>query len=278
MISSPEDNSTKSSNSFTDGDVGFLRFLNLGIGIEVEVEKSPRDEMAELPPGWSAKIDDSLRNMGVEFVTEFGYRLVDASWLLNGLQKYIQKWRKEQPEFFEFNERTSVHVHIDIRKLSPDDLKNLIILYTLFEDSLFELAGEHRKHGVFCVPLRYVAMSELNQYSLTKFIVGWEKYCAMNLKRLRDFGTVEFRHMEGTCDYDRLFTWICILGRLVDVARTINTEQLMAEVSRLKYSSHYDEFAGQVFGPLKNEINIDPRGFDRAVSDAKLFFHLRTTE
>jgi hypothetical protein len=56
----------------------------------------------------------------------------------------------------------------------------------------------------------------------------WHKYTALNLKRMIDLGTVEFRHMHGTSDPAEIDVWLHVLENLWKVAQkvTINEESL----------------------------------------------------
>ena len=256
-----------------------LKLLNQAIGIEVEVENCPAVEDGAGNPfcaGWDAVPDGSLRNSGIEFVTKYGVRVGTSFEHINDLFRKMENFKKKVvAPVFQFTERTSIHVHFDVRDMSMEELKSLLTLYVLFEDPLFKFAGEHRKHNVFCVPIRFIAMSEVAQGNLFHTIRNWKKYSALNLSRLLEMGTVEFRHMEGTSDTKRIKTWILLLASLVNYCRNIPNKRIEEEIKRLKYMSHYSEFTEKVFGPLAQKLTISPEEFDIAVSDSKFFFFLR---
>jgi len=247
--------------------------MNTGIGIEVEVENS----IPVAVPGWTVKRDDSLRNDGAEFVTQYGSRLHEVPLLVERLFSTFDKVQAAQgkKELFQFNERTSIHVHLDCRKLSFDEIKSFLMVYTVFEDSLFKIAGEDRRHNIFCVPLRYVAMSAVARRTFHDLVSVWKKYCAINLSCLTTFGTIEFRHMEGNNNKKRIAQWVFILAKMLDFCRGTSSESLVKELSTLKFVSQYHQFAERVFGPFSNLIDIVPHEFDMAISDAKLFFHVK---
>lgn len=252
-----------------------FRLLNQGIGIEVEVE---RVVVFDSPlQFWNVKNDGSLRNDGKEFVTVYGMRVWQSLLAIDELYSCMEAARKINKALFSFGERTSIHVHFDIRQLSPQEIKSLLVVYTLFEDALFRIAGEHRKHNIFCVPLRYVAISRLGT-SVIHCIRQWKKYSALNFTRALDLGTVEFRHMEGTPDRNKIKLWILILANLMNYCRSTPYKQIEEEVKKLKYLSHYDVFKEKVFGPLSNNLEIIPEEFDMAVSDAKFFFSLKENQ
>lgn len=244
--------------------------MGTGVGIEVEVENVPPLEINQID-GWDIKNDGSLRDNGREFVTKFGLILENVPEILDNLFDIMAVYKT----YFTFNERTSIHVHLDVRKLSSEELKSLIVLYTIFEDSLFKLAGESRKHNIFCVPIRYIDIGTIgdNRY-FSGIVMLWKKYSAMNLCRIADFGTVEFRHMEGHKNKLRVVEWVFILAALLDYCRTIPFESLKNKILNLKVASQYDQFTEEIFGSLAKCINIVPHEFDMAISDSKLFFSI----
>lgn len=247
------------------------RIMRQGVGIEVEVERALGMNIR----GWQTKRDDSLRNGGIEYVTTFGMRVRDSFEPVQQLCAAIARAKENQAEgdVFEFSERTSIHVHLDCRKMTPKEIKALILLYALFEDSLFGIAGEARKHNIFCVPLRYISIERHRKgNTFQDFVLGWKKYCALNLLRLHDFGTIEFRHMEGNANYKRIMSWVLILAHLVDYARMNSLAAIMEEIKRLKYISHYQVFAEAVFQSMAPVVPIFQDQMDEAVSDAKTFF------
>jgi hypothetical protein len=258
------------------GDVGIKLWLDrlnrVGIGVEIEVERA-----TEFRSEWQVRRDDSLRNEGLEFVTPYGQRVQDVGYLLQRFFNNVTELRNNAGAgLFQFSERTSIHVHLDCRPLTLADIKNLVIVYTVFEDALFKFAGEHRKHNIFCVPLRYINISwNVQSPSFESVIHGWKKYCALNLLRLHDFGTIEFRHMEGNEDSNRILTWVYLLASLRDYSQRISTEKLVEEIKRLKYISHYEQFSQEVFGPLSKELQLDGPEIDQAVSDAKQLFNIK---
>jgi len=62
---------------------------------------------------------------------------------------------------------------------------------------------------------------------------------------------------------------------MLDFCRGTSSESLVKELSTLKFVSQYHQFAERVFGPFSNLIDIVPHEFDMAISDAKLFFHVK---
>lgn len=242
--------------------------LNIGVGIEIEVENTS----AIFPTGWARHRDASLRgDNALEFITHYGFRLGHTFNLLNDLSTHIEYVRKinKKPSLFSFSERTSTHVHLDCRTLTLDQIRSFVQLYILFEDSLFEYSGASRKENIFCIPLRKSYL--LGMYNLIEtYIRRWEKYAAFNLTSLRDKGTVEFRHMEGNCDPYRIFRWCLLLSCLHYWATRWTRSEVRNILNSLTVESQYDLLAHNIFGSLVSLLVLFPKEMEQAVVDAKL--------
>lgn len=177
-------------------------------GLECEIEHI--SDYA-LPNGWQASDDGSLRNNGVEFISSPSNRekLIEE---FSALHKNIEY--KKSRFFDPFSERTSVHVHVNCLDLTKSQVKNIVLLYCLFEPFFFELADKKRANNIHCVPLSETYLPTYLRFSLEKLMGTWSKYTALNLCRLGDLGTLEFRHMPGTSDVSLIEQWICVLENL----------------------------------------------------------------
>jgi len=94
------------------------------LGIEVEVENVRHREGR--CPYWSATDDGSLRNRGVEFITP-PIRAWRVEHALNKL------FLNELNPGIDFSERTSIHVHMNVRTLTIKQLEALVLTYIVFE-------------------------------------------------------------------------------------------------------------------------------------------------
>lgn len=234
---------------------------NYGVGIEIEVENAEEVDIS----GWEVVKDGSLRDNGYEYKTTYGHRV---GYLRRSLTELEQVFSDLS---FKFSERCSVHTHIDVRNMSIDQVNGMFCLYMLFEQSLFRFAGEKRAHNIFCVP--WGESSEcVRRYSFVDVVDHASKYTAMNLLCLREFGTVEFRHMEGNCDAERIFQWVLLLSCLRKYAETYSLSEIQNQLDVLKTESQYQHFMTQVFGELRHALTFDPKKIDEAISDSRLFF------
>ncbi len=244
--------------------------INRGVGIEIECEDILESD--KLDADWVYHKDGSLRGNSREYVSHFGIRVGHAMQKLRDFEEEILRLRGVYGKgAFKFSERTSVHVHMDIRQFTDDQLRALIILYTLFEDPLFDYAGPSRRSNVFTIPFRdsqYMA----NSPDIISLVKNSNKYCAFNLLAVQGFGTVEFRHMEGTEKFERIFPWVMLLSLLVRFAQRVPLNEIQDEVAKIKVESQYDIFIRRVFFGFSQLLRWNPNTLDESASDAKLFF------
>lgn len=164
-------------------------------GIEIEVENSRHYDLVH----WHSTDDGSLREGGVEFITRGtglgGRDLLEA---INELDQVLSSSDSSG------GWRTSTHVHVDVRDMTPPVLRKFLMGVILYEEVLFKIAGPERFHNTFCIPFE-VAQEQVLELSRAfaqpgyRMLSGiqWEKYSALNLNALFRFGTVEFRLSES---------------------------------------------------------------------------------
>jgi hypothetical protein len=206
---------------------------HVGVEIEVEGEGAIQSSSSNF---WDIKNDGSLRNHGHELVLTqptMGQSLINA---LNELPDLINSERAD------FSNRTSVHVHIDIRDMTVEHLFNMLFFYVYCEKAIFNYVGHDREYNNYCIPwwkteelkyslyTIYSSMKEDNPNQIRRTIQEhMNKYSALNLKVITHFGSIEFRHHYGTHDSDRILEWINILLSLKQQAVNIDHEHLTFE-------------------------------------------------
>jgi len=234
--------------------------FNYGVGVEVEAEHArnfPSDK-------WVIEGDNSLRNDGREYKTMYGHRIGDLPPTLLELEKYSNHYK------FVYSERTSVHVHLDVRMMTMQEAKTLFLLYLLFEKGLFRFAGPNRVHNVFCVPYTE-SVKCVRQRDFAELARRTEKYSAINLGTMATFGTIEFRHMSGNADANHIFNWVLLLAHMKYYATHIPHETFMKNMLNLKTSSTFNHLKDEVFQGFSSLVVVDSREVDDAVTTAKLF-------
>lgn len=175
------------------------------LGIELELEGFSGDSMDQtsrlVRPLWSIIGDGSLRNGGVEFITQGGFggeKLVRA---IDKLQTTLERVN------YDASWRCSTHMHINMLDFTVNQVARFILVYAACEPVLFEFCGAYRKSSNFCTPLgdslpfHRKIMSRMYDDAISRRSPQQvaNKYVALNVlplfpdQRGRALGTVEFR-------------------------------------------------------------------------------------
>ena len=188
--------------------------------------------------------------------TSRGKCLVDAIF---SLEKFLTTASPNH----DFNRRTSVHIHVGVRYLTVEQLLNLILLYLVVEPIFFAFAekytGYRRQDNNFCVPISQSTLSLNLPLILSKLKSSevevvhelgkrWKKYTGLNLLPICTQGTIEFRHLGGTIQFETLYQWISMIQNLRGFAKTHSTEVIHNWIYSLNSSSNYIMFLTEVLG------------------------------
>lgn len=184
--------------------------LFTGIECEIEGVREWNESITEI---FQVTEDGSLRNDGREFVSvPLEWDIVSHEFA--NLHANL-KCRKGQ----KFSDRTSIHVHANCADLEESQVKNIVMMYALFEEFFFLAVDEHRRHNIHCVPLTETYLPNIYKMSLYHLVSRWHKYTALNIVPLKKQGTIEFRHMEGHDDPALMQEWITIIHNLFEVGK-----------------------------------------------------------
>ena len=211
------------------------------IGIEVEVENAPHYNREELAY-WAVHEDSSLRNNGREFVTYpiWGKMIPRAlSFLFNTVLL----------KGYDFSKRTSVHVHMNARNMTPSQVTAFTCLFIVFEKLLYKFVGHNRDNNIFCVPMQKTLISNALLVAMEDGFrhTKWYKYSGFNLLPLMTQGSVEIRQLHGTDDIALICNWINLLLRLRNYAVSKHLDLILAEIKDLNTNSQYEFFMREVF-------------------------------
>lgn len=185
--------------------------------------------------------DPSLRNNGREFTT--------PPLNFEGQLFYFEHIHEElklgkNP----YSDRTSIHVHVNVRELTVDEVKQFVLTYALLEPLFFEYVGEVRKGSIYCVPLNYTYLPSIYKYNLQTLHSKWHKYTAFNILPLSEYGTVEFRHMYGTGNLETFKFWLGCLKELYTFIESTQGFDILSVISDESFS--VVEFAKKVVPSL----------------------------
>lgn len=178
------------------------------VGIECEIEDVYLNSF-HIPSNWRVEEDGSLRNNGVEFIS-MPLTCQEASEAFRALHKTIKYRGNNDP----FSERTSIHVHLNCFNMEPKQVRTLLLIYAIWEPIFFQMVHPRRMENIHCVPLFDTVIPQFYNKSLEVLIDKWGKYSAINLLPLKEYGTVEFRHMHGHNDPMLFDQWLHAIENL----------------------------------------------------------------
>lgn len=225
----------------------FLRKKRTGdLGIEVEVESNKTLPTSFDPPVWSAKVDTSLRNNGIEYFTTApilcNSKKIDSIKLLTDSLK--DREILESP-------RTSVHVHVNILRHTPVQVWTAIATGWLLDNLLVRYCGvEEREGNVFCLRLKdaegvlFGCLEDLKQdHPFNLLRDDYYKYSSQNINAINNFGSIEYRSMRGTIDPVLIDTWTTEIYNVVHRSKRFVSPEDMLDTY---LSAGTDEFLRMV--------------------------------
>jgi hypothetical protein len=198
-------------------------YQRFGIELEYEGVREARN-LRGMP--WTAVRDGSLRNNGVEYVSDpLSFRDVGPN--LTRIMRYAAR------QGARVTPRCGLHVHINMRPYTVGQVLSLAVVYGLVEPSVFRHFADGREFSPFCVPqyantLLLTHLQEDTQHARLRQrvplrnVTASSKYAALNYSSLRTFGTVEARHLHGTLDPREAREWVEFWKRVVDYAIDFN--------------------------------------------------------
>ena len=222
-------------------------------GVELEIEGVGDAENWKVP-GLHTERDGSLRNNGMEFIT--------APMTYSNLAYCLEMFFKKNPITKDnYSERTSIHVHTNCLPLTWEQVQSLCLVYQVLEKLLFLWVGEDRDKNIFCVPwhqtnLTYKTLSKSPDH--TRFR-NWQKYTALNLLPLYTQGTVEWRHMNGHCDVERILLWCRLINCIYGYVLSTSLEDIKKQLMQLNVSSEYGQILVTIFKDLSGTFLQMPR-------------------
>jgi hypothetical protein len=233
------------------------------IGIEIELERWVKPPFRTSNPWWHSGEDDSLRS--VDGYPSYELKLntplcgADLTAALNSLEK---EFNKHNPLPIH-TERTSTHIHVDVRGFKQHEFIRLVALGTVYERALIKYCHPSRHNNNFSMPF-YLAEGGVFSRLSPKLFDSKDSYLqvttpdlrynAINLAAVKKFGSLEFRMLEGITDIQKLRNWVNILMCIVKEARgNIPIGKLPSY-----YSQHgFMESATDTFGQYLKEIYYD---------------------
>jgi len=216
-------------------------------GVEIEFFLKQGDRMSAVN-----KVVDAVLDRGVEIVwenythrTTRHWKLVyDASVAYEGLEivspvlkgfEGLAELKKVTEALDEVgakvNRTCGLHVHHDASDFTVKSFKNLYGLYARFEDTIDSMVAPSRRgsNNSMCMSPR-TNLEQLKTVKSVDEIVGRvysDRYIKLNCQSFRRHGTIEFRHHQGTTNYEKMEAWIVLTQMMVE--RSVNSNIQLKE-------------------------------------------------
>jgi hypothetical protein len=241
------------------------------VGVELEIEQFPM-EIERQFGGIAFTEDGSLRNGGIEAIT----KPIAVKHLGAFLTGFFDKFQIGESNY---SDRTSTHVHFNVLPLTVEQVTTICLVYQTVENLLFRWVGNERDHNIYCVPwnqcnLNYdvVHRISISGAHAQDTFRRWQKYAALNLIPVAQQGTLEFRHLHGTCDVGTIMRWVSIISQIFLYTQKVGLDSAKAQILNMNTVSNYAAWMSDVFG--KYASNLQFEGYEKVLSigvvDSKL--------
>jgi hypothetical protein len=143
------------------------------------------------------------------------------------------------------NDSCGLHVHVDARDLSPNQIIAVSQRYGMFEHRLDKFMAPERRNTDWAKRvgknyhadiIRHIKFSSEIGQSFSRALSEIDRYRKVNITSFSRHGTIEFRQHEGTVDPDRILNWVQFCTNFVEevynnVPRN-NTVELASKLNR----------------------------------------------
>lgn len=229
-------------------DVLGTRPVSGDVGIEIELEADNIPSGDDVCKYWRRETDASLRGESAEFVMRVPMNIDKLDLAFSELDSAFKGYNTRERKTY----RAGIHVHVNVQDLTPVQLVTFMSAYFLMEEVLLRFCDKSRLGNHFC--LRMSDASYLLE-KVVQFIKDEDisvlndddlRYASLNVTSLFKYGSIEFRALESTLDYERIKIWAGVLTHLRDYAKTLNTPvDLLGQASVMGFEA----FAPIILGP-----------------------------
>ena len=226
---------------------------SLVCGVELEIENLPSGHgyYVDLAGSfWVVDEDGSLRPRGEAW--EFISKPAPMSVMLAEVANLLTNLKVTEED--NYSDRCSVHIHTNVLDFTQGQIASLALIYPVFESVLFRFINHYKKKedqgycrdtNLYCIPWSDCRLNKNlvdNMFNSPDSIRYWQKYTALNLLPIREKGTVEWRHLHGTCDIDKITQWVNMIGAIMAYAKNTSFDDIVKTITILNDVSSYQQF------------------------------------
>jgi hypothetical protein len=223
-----------------------LRQTRGDVGVEIEVEGRFLPDDVE---GWRRDEDTSLRGdwESAEYVM---YQPVPINKVSDSLKILEDSFIKSE---IMDTYRAGTHVHVNVQDLTMQQVINMVVLFLILEDYYIDFCAESRRGNHFCLRSKdagYLITAIKNMCTLDdlNYLNDEIRYSSINLTSLRKYGSIEFRSLESTTDFDKINLWCQMLYNLKEAAKGYKSPK------EIMYAASYGGLEGICQGVLKENF------------------------
>jgi hypothetical protein len=168
---------------------------------------------------------------------------------------------KKADAVYDISPRAGVHVHVNVNDLTMKQVMTMVCAYIILEEFFISFCDKSRDGNLFCLPsynAEYLISAIRNTCSsddLAHINTDDVRYASINLRSLFKYGSVEFRSLESTPDFDKVNTWVQMLYKLKEAAKRFKDPQdLIMSFSRNDYIATMNNIMEEYSPTLQNNI------------------------
>lgn len=220
-------------------------------GIEIETESLSQYKVP-LMKYWTTTIDNSLRNVGLEYILKAPVKYAEIG---KALQEFNDS--TNHVKFINNPIGGSVHVHTNFLNESFQTLGNFLTCLALTENLLMEYSGPDRRSNLFCLP---ICDAEENLNNITDLFRGIEnnnfkkifqneqavKYANINVASFGTYGSIEVRSFRGETNIKEIRDWIDIIYKVLQYSRRDQNPKQIIDILKDKGTNILDDIFGLI--------------------------------
>jgi len=260
--------------------LGFAKPSAGDFGIEIETESANSYPVPRMSY-WKCDTDGSLRNFGIEYILRkpINYKEVDSA-----LEEFSSTLVDVK---FLDSVYTSIHVHVNISRMTLSEIASFYTAYCLFEEVLTRYCGPTRNGNLFCLKnslanrgvntlsrlYRTIDSGDLREIDNIlcngTFNENQLKYAACNIATMCRFQSLEIRTHKGTTNVAEIKRWIDI----IECIKTFSMQFKPNEIIKYFYQEKNKlTIMRSIFGDLNTYLVTDNLDRDLSVG---LFYALQ---
>jgi hypothetical protein len=200
------------------------------VGVEMEISDFNKDTEPELEAvvrKWGAEIVDDGSVYGEN---PFELRTAPAKGMkfIEQIGEICNVLKKGKAEA---NDTCGLHVHVDARDFTPDDLIKVAAIWPKLENKFWNLTTADRKDGEWCPSWDYSldkSLSLIEMYDdIKENLLEYGDRSSLNLQALEAHGTIENRMHHGTTSFSKIVRWAKLNDKFMTLVKDMSVKDAM---------------------------------------------------